>query len=38
MSEEIVSNDWKGLGPFIMASIEIERAEADEKLSCAHAD
>jgi unsaturated rhamnogalacturonyl hydrolase len=26
MSEDVVSNDWKGLGPFIMASVEIERA------------
>jgi unsaturated rhamnogalacturonyl hydrolase len=26
MSEDIVTNDWKGLGPFIMASVEIERA------------
>ena len=26
MSEPIVSNDYKGVGPFIMASVEIERA------------
>lgn len=32
MSEDIVTNDWKGLGPFIMASIEIERADADETM------
>jgi unsaturated rhamnogalacturonyl hydrolase len=26
MSEDVVSNDWKGIGPFIMSSVEIERS------------
>jgi unsaturated rhamnogalacturonyl hydrolase len=27
ISEPVVTNDYKGFGPFIMASVEIERAE-----------
>jgi unsaturated rhamnogalacturonyl hydrolase len=31
MSEPIVSNDYKGVGPFIMAAVEIERAATTAK-------
>jgi hypothetical protein len=29
MSEPVVTNDLKGIGPFILASIEIEQAASD---------
>ena len=31
ISEPVVSNDYKGFGPFIMASLEIEHAIQDTK-------
>jgi unsaturated rhamnogalacturonyl hydrolase len=31
ISEEIVTNDFKGVGPFILASVEIERSMSKEK-------
>jgi unsaturated rhamnogalacturonyl hydrolase len=31
ISEEIVSNDFKGVGPFILASVELERTRSKEE-------